>query len=192
MEWQSHSLRNIDNSVERSYFLYACVHRICKKPVSYRPKRVEVNRRTTTSSPVNSFPKRRSHTSKKCERIHGQMDAPNNKSNSSYSRKFPRYPFDCRIKAHVFRDGTTLDLWGRSTELALDGIGGTLTRELEPGEVVTLEIPLPLATYPLKLRAIVRYRHGLHHGFEFLTISPADRNSIERVCEMLRVSTESR
>lgn len=119
------------------------------------------------------------------------MDAINNKANSGYSRRFPRYSFDSRIKAHVFRDGSTLDLWGRTTELAMDGIGGTLTRELEPGEVVTLEIPLPLTTYPLKLRAIVRYRHGLHHGFEFLAISPSDRDNIERVCEMLRISTES-
>ena len=53
---------------------------------------------------------------------------------------------------------------------------------------MSLEIPLPLSTYPLKVRAVVRYRHGLHHGFEFLTVSPADRDSLERVCEMLRMS----
>lgn len=116
------------------------------------------------------------------------MDNINTKASGGNSRRFPRYNFDSRIKAHVFRDGATLDLWGRSTELAVDGIGGTLTRELEPGEVVSLEIPLPLTTYPLKLRAVVRYRQGLHHGFEFLAVSSADRDSLERVCEMLRVS----
>jgi hypothetical protein len=109
----------------------------------------------------------------------------NTKTGTGRVRRFPRYQFDAKIKAHAFRDGETLDVWGRSTELGLDGIGGTLTGELEPGDVVTIELPLPLSPYPLKLRAIVRYRQGLRHGFEFLAISQADRDALARVCEML-------
>jgi hypothetical protein len=112
----------------------------------------------------------------------------NTKTGTGRARRFPRYPFDSKIKAHVFRDGETIDLWGRSTELGFDGIGGTLTGELEPGEVVTLEVPLPLHPYPLKLRGIVRYRQGLRHGFEFLAISQTDRDALARVCEMLERS----
>jgi len=59
---------------------------------------------------------------------------------------------------------------------------------LGPGEVVSMEFQLPLSSYPLKLRAIVRYRQGLHYGFEFLTLNQEQRNSIQRVCEMLAAS----
>ena len=52
-------------------------------------------------------------------------------------------------------------------------------------EVVSLELALPQATYPLKLRALVRYRRGLHYGFEFLALSMEQRAAIRRVCEML-------
>ncbi len=113
------------------------------------------------------------------------MSETNAKTGTGRARRFPRYQFDSKVKAHVFRDGETVDVWGRSTEIGLDGIGGTLTGELEPGEVVTLEVPLPLSPYPLRLRAIVRYRLGLRHGFEFLAISQSDRDALGRVCEML-------
>ena len=115
----------------------------------------------------------------------GRLSETHSKAGAGRDRRFPRYIFDTKIKAHVFRNGETIDVWGRSTELGLDGIGGTLTGELEPGEVVTMELPLPLSPYPLKLRAVVRYRTGLRHGFEFLTMTPPDREALTRVCEML-------
>jgi len=67
----------------------------------------------------------------------------------------------------------------------MDGIGATLTGELEPGEVVSMELSLPLSPIPLKMRAIVRYRQGLRHGFEFLTLTAEQRTVVERVCDML-------
>ena len=87
--------------------------------------------------------------------------------------------------ANGLQGGEFQSCWGRSTELGEDGIGGTLTGDLEAGEIVTLEIPLPLSPYPLKIRAIVRYRHGLHYGFEFLTLTDSQRETMRRVCEML-------
>jgi len=76
-------------------------------------------------------------------------------------------------------------MWGRSNELGEDGVGATMTGELEPGEVVSLELALPLAAYPLRLRALVRFRVGLRHGFEFLALSREQRETIHRVCELL-------
>lgn len=100
-------------------------------------------------------------------------------------RRFQRHNLDIRITANVFRSGNTISVWGRSTELGEDGIGGTLTGELEPGEVVSMELALPLSAQAMKLRALVRYRQGLHHGFEFLTLTEDQRNTLRRVCEML-------
>lgn len=112
------------------------------------------------------------------------MNQPAGQSVAS-QRRFSRHAVDIRMAANVFRSGTVLSLWGRSTELGEDGIGGTLTAELEPGEVVSLELSLPLASHPMKLRAVVRYRQGLHHGFEFLTMSADQRDTLHRVCELL-------
>jgi hypothetical protein len=108
---------------------------------------------------------------------------------SQAARRFPRYPVDIRISIQVFRPSGTVSLWGRSSELGEDGIGGTLTGEVEPGEVVSMELSLPTATYPMKFRALVRYRMGLRHGFEFLALSSQQKDALHRVCEMLASGT---
>jgi hypothetical protein len=104
---------------------------------------------------------------------------------TAYTRRFPRFALDVRLQVRMFQDGDFQTCWGRSTELGQDGIGATLTGNLQTGEIVTLEIPLPLSTYPIKVRAIVRYRQGLKYGFEFLTLNEAQRENLRRVCEYL-------
>ena len=101
------------------------------------------------------------------------------------SRRYPRFAIDLRLQVRMFQNGEFRSCWGRSTELGQDGIGATLTGELEAGEIVSLEMPLPLSPYPLKVRAIVRYRQGLRYGFEFLTLSDPQREIVLRVCQML-------
>jgi PilZ domain len=95
---------------------------------------------------------------------------------------------DVRIQASVFREGVTITLWGRTSELGQDGVGATLTGELKPGEVVSLEFPVPVAPFLIKLRAIARYSDGLHCGFEFLKVSEEQRRTLCRVCEVLATS----
>ena len=102
-----------------------------------------------------------------------------------HQRRYTRFAIDARMQVRMFQEGEFRTCWGRSTELGQDGIGATLTGELEPGEIVSLEIPLPLSPYPLKVRAIVRYRQGLRYGFEFLTLGDAQRDTVRRVCELL-------
>jgi PilZ domain len=103
----------------------------------------------------------------------------------TFTRRFPRYAIDIRLQVKMFQDGEFRSCWGRSTEMGQDGIGATLTGSLENGEIVTLEIPLPLTPYPIKVRAIVRYCQGLRYGFEFLTLNTAQRDTIRRVCDYL-------
>jgi hypothetical protein len=125
------------------------------------------------------------------------MAAPGKKSAPSQpatptgarQRRFPRFAIDARMQVRMFQGGEFRTCWGRSTELGQDGIGATLTGDLETGEIVSLEIPLPLTPYPLKLRAIVRYRQGLRYGFEFLTLTSEQRDILRRVCEVLATRT---
>jgi hypothetical protein len=118
----------------------------------------------------------------------GKKLAPN-PPGSAHARRYPRFAVDVRVQVRMFQAGEFRNCWGRSTELGQDGIGATLTGDLEAGEIVSLEIPLPLNPYPLKVRAIVRYRQGLRYGFEFLTLGDAQREMIRRVCEMLAKKT---
>jgi hypothetical protein len=103
----------------------------------------------------------------------------------NFTRRFPRFPIDVRLQVKMFQDGEFRSCWGRSVEMGQDGIGATLTGTLETGEIVTLEIPLPLTPYPIKVRAIVRYCQGLRYGFEFLTLNETQRDTIRRVCQYL-------
>lgn len=100
-------------------------------------------------------------------------------------RRFSRYPFDVRVQASVFRDGLTTACWGRSSELGQDGIGATLSGELQAGEVVSLEFPIPLPPHLLKVRAVVRYSDGLRCGFEFLVVSKEQRLILGQLCVVL-------
>ena len=102
-----------------------------------------------------------------------------------FTRRYPRYAFDVRVKARMLQNGEYESCWGRSTELAIDGIGATLTGELQAGEIVSLEIPLPVGGQALKIRAIVRFRRGLRYGFEFLAVTEGQRVMLRRVCELL-------
>jgi hypothetical protein len=105
------------------------------------------------------------------------------------TRRYPRYALDVRMSVQVFRSGAVSYFWGRSTEFGQDGIGGTLTGELEVGEVVSLEFPLQTSPMPMRVRAIVRYQIGLHYGFEFLTLTEAQRAAVIATCERLALST---
>ena len=105
------------------------------------------------------------------------------------ARRFPRFALDVRLQVRMFQEGEFHTCWGRSIELGQDGIGATLTGTLETGEIVTLEIPLPLTPYPIRVRAIVRYCQGLRYGFEFLTMNEAQRDTLQRVCQYLATRT---
>jgi PilZ domain len=100
-------------------------------------------------------------------------------------RRFSRHRFDARIQVSLFREGEAAAFWGRTSELGQDGIGATLSGELQIGEVVSLEFPIPLPPRLIKLRAVVRYSVGLSCGFEFLVVTDEQRLAIRQVCVML-------
>jgi hypothetical protein len=100
-------------------------------------------------------------------------------------RRFSRYRFDARIQVSVFREGLTTTCWGRTNELGQDGIGATLSGELQAGEVVSVEFPIPLKPHVIKLRAVVRYSDGLRCGFEFLVVNEEQKLTLRQVCVVL-------
>jgi hypothetical protein len=53
-----------------------------------------------------------------------------------------------------------------------------LATALENGEVTGLSFLLPGCAEPWEVRAVVRHRRGYHYGFEFLSLSDAQRNTL--------------
>lgn len=100
-------------------------------------------------------------------------------------RRFSRYRFDARVQVSVFREGLTAKCWGRSNELGEDGIGATMSGELQVGEVVSLEFPVPVPPHVMKVRAMVRYSEGLRCGFEFLVLTGEQKLMLREVCVLL-------
>jgi hypothetical protein len=91
----------------------------------------------------------------------------------------------------VFREGQNVGFWGRSSELAIDGVGATLSGELGIGEVVTIQFPIPIPPHVMKLRAIVRYSQGLRCGLEFLVVTQEQRETMQLVFETLAKISEA-
>ncbi len=100
-------------------------------------------------------------------------------------RRFSRSRFDARIEVSVFREGQTTSYWGRTSELSVDGIGATLSGQLQVGEVVSLEFPIPVPPHIIKVRAVVRYSDGLRCGFEFLVVTEEQRLLLREACVVL-------
>lgn len=85
----------------------------------------------------------------------------------------------------MFREGVTTTLWGRTSELAQDGLGATLSGSLQMGEVVSLEFAVPIPPHVVKVRAVVRYCEGLRCGLEFLVVTEPQRLALRQVCVVL-------
>jgi TonB family protein len=86
-------------------------------------------------------------------------------------RRGLRYRVRAPLDVTVLRSGIPDSLPGRSVNLGEGGVGAVLAGELLPGEVVGVEIRLPLAADPLRTRALVRHHDKLRAGMEFVGLS---------------------
>jgi hypothetical protein len=93
-------------------------------------------------------------------------------------RRFTRHRTDLPLTVTVLRQDGYVRLQGRCHEIAEAGMGGVISTALVAGEVVSLEFSIPDVPQPLVVRAVVRHRAGLVHGFEFIGLSPEQRDCI--------------
>jgi PilZ domain-containing protein len=98
--------------------------------------------------------------------------------NGAQRRRFTRHRADLPLTVTVLRQDGYVQLQGRCHEIAEAGLGGVISTALVAGEVVSLEFSIPDVPQPLVLRAVVRHRAGFVHGFEFIGLSPEERDCI--------------
>ena len=100
-------------------------------------------------------------------------------------RRFTRHRTDLPLTVAVLRPEGYVRLQGRCHEIAEGGLGGVISTALVSGEVVSLEFSIPDVPQPLALRAVVRHRAGFVHGFEFIGLSPEQRECILTFARLL-------
>ena len=74
---------------------------------------------------------------------------------------------------------------GRSLNISEAGIAGLFVAGVPTGTPVTLKFPVPVASNPLRVDAIVRSRSDYRYGFEFLELNPVQREIISKTCTTL-------
>ena len=104
---------------------------------------------------------------------------------NSPRRRYPRFPIEVTVSVRGLGPNGIVELSGRSFQIGQNGIGAILPGDLEPGDVVKIEVALPGNAKLLKLSALIRYRNGLRYGFEFLGSNEPDREIIRHACELL-------
>ena len=108
--------------------------------------------------------------------------APESPGRHHKLRRYHRLPLDARVA--VVRAGHRHPVYGRTLGISEAGISALLAADLEVGESVHLEFALPGNCQQLAVRAVVRNRSGARYGFEFLSLSEAQRRAITAFREL--------
>ena len=105
-------------------------------------------------------------------------------------RRVPRFQVQAPLDVTVLRSGIPDTVPGRSVNVCERGIAAMLAGELVAGEVVGVEVRLPLVADPLRARAMVRYHDKLRCGLEFLGLTADQRGTIREWAKEAKAETE--
>ncbi len=100
-------------------------------------------------------------------------------------RQWSRCHIDVQVKVRMASNADYRIIHGRGTDLSCGGVAAVVAAELVIGQSVDLEISLPYASQPIRVRATVRNRDSYRYGLEFVNLSPADHKLIRQTCTAL-------
>jgi TonB family protein len=103
----------------------------------------------------------------------------------------PRFEVRAPLDVTVVRSGVPDTVPGRSLNVCERGIAAMLAGELTAGEVVGVEIRLPLVADTLQTRAMVRYQDKLRCGMEFLGLTAEQRGTIREWSKEAKAEPET-
>ena len=96
-------------------------------------------------------------------------------------RQMPRAGLDRRLQIVTVHKGKPNLVHGRIRNISERGLGAVIPRCLDVDEKVTLHFVMEDGK-ECTIFATVRHCHGLHCGFEFISVDPALREAIARIC----------
>jgi len=100
-------------------------------------------------------------------------------------RRFPRYQVEVPFRATAQRLHGDAVFWGHTLNFCEGGLGATIEGVLSPGEFVSLRVKIPQCAVPIQIRAMVRYREGRIHGFQFVNLSALQLAEVRICCRRL-------
>jgi c-di-GMP-binding flagellar brake protein YcgR len=100
-------------------------------------------------------------------------------------RRYQRYEIDTELRVAMLGLEQRGTLRGRSLNISEAGIAGVFVSVWDVGIPVRLEFSVPVTSNPVRVGAVVRSRSGYRYGFEFVDLSPEQREIISKTCRTL-------
>src|SRR5437879_243587 len=100
-------------------------------------------------------------------------------------RRYQRYEIDTQLHVTLLGLEQRGTLRGRSLNISEAGIAGVFVTVWDVGTLVCLEFSVPVTSNPVRVGAVVRSRSGYRYGFEFVDLSPEQREIINKTCRTL-------
>ena len=101
------------------------------------------------------------------------------------TRRHQRYELETELTANIRGLECRVVMRGRSLNINEGGIAGLFATGLDVGTSVGLQFSVPIATTPVRVRAVVRNRTSYRYGFEFVNLTPEQSETIGRTCRTL-------
>jgi len=100
-------------------------------------------------------------------------------------RRYQRYEIDTQLRVTMLGVERRGMMRGRALDISEAGIAGVFTTEWEVGTPVHIEFSVPVTSSPVRVGGVVRSHSGYRYGFEFVDLSPDQREVISKTCRTL-------
>ena len=101
-------------------------------------------------------------------------------------RRHPRYRCEFPVAISLFSGEVPQQLGAHCRDLSEAGVGVLVAAELKAGDVASLRFNLPGIAGEWELRAVLRHRRGFHYGFEFLSLTVGQSETLRGYLASLR------
>lgn len=103
------------------------------------------------------------------------------------ARSFARFAIDLPFQVLLSETASIPVTTGRMRDISLGGLGGALESDVRVGQRVWVEFRLPGANEATRLLCRVCHGNLDRFGFEFLNITPQQRDAIRQACQDRRM-----
>jgi c-di-GMP-binding flagellar brake protein YcgR len=104
-------------------------------------------------------------------------------SRASDRRADPRFQADVPVVISLVADEEIASLRANADGISAGGLSVNGLQGVGPGQAISLEIHLPIATQPIWVEAVVRHNAG-RYGVQFTGLSNEQRELIKRYCRL--------
>jgi len=106
-------------------------------------------------------------------------------SKKKFQRGMERHRVTIPVQVSVFEGNQYVEFSGEASDFSPNGLCLVLTRQLDKGAAISMNLNLPYNSQTLDLRGIVRHRSGFHHGIEFISLTSESKELLERTTKIL-------